>query len=81
MPMPKTKNIPIETTFEKLDALASKLESDEVNLEDSLKAFEEGIKLVRTAQKKLQEAEQHVQLLIDQNGRPQAEPFIEVEPE
>jgi exodeoxyribonuclease VII small subunit len=79
--MPKTKNIQIETTFEKLDALASKLESDEVNLEDSLKAFEEGIKLVRTAQKKLQEAEQHVQLLLDQNGQPQTEPFIEEEPE
>ena len=79
--MPKTKNIPIETTFEKLDALASKLESDEVNLEDSLKAFEEGIQLVRTAQKKLQEAEQHVQLLLDQNGQPKTEPFIEEEPE
>lgn len=79
--MPKTKNIQIETTFEKLDALASKLESDEVNLEDSLKAFEEGIKLIRAAQKKLQEAEQHVQLLLDQNGQPQAEPFIEEEPE
>ena len=75
--MAKTKSISLDKTMEKLEELASRLESDEISLEDSLKTFEEGIKLVRSAQKTLQEAEQQVKLLIEKNGQPEEESFTE----
>jgi exodeoxyribonuclease VII small subunit len=79
--MAKTKGIQLENTLSKLEDLTCKLEDDEVNLETALAAFEEGIRLTRSAQKALQAAEQHVQLLLDQNGQPESEPFTSGEPE
>lgn len=78
--MAKTKGIELESTLSKLETLTSKLEDNEVNLETALGAFEEGIKLTRSAQKALQAAEQHVQLLINQNGQPQSGPINNEDP-
>ncbi|MGH8464814.1 MAG: exodeoxyribonuclease VII small subunit, partial [Pseudomonas sp.] len=41
-------------------------------LEESLRAFEQGIRLTRECQGALQKAEQKVQVLIDENGAPTA---------
>jgi exodeoxyribonuclease VII small subunit len=51
------------------------MEDGELSLEASLKAFEEGVKLTRECQQALQEAEQKVQVLLEQNGELVAEPF------
>ncbi|MBW2092322.1 MAG: exodeoxyribonuclease VII small subunit [Deltaproteobacteria bacterium] len=57
-----------ELTFEKglarLEQLVEDLESDELNLDKSLSLFEEGIKLARELNKKLNLAEKKLELLI-----------------
>jgi exodeoxyribonuclease VII small subunit len=42
-----------------------KLEDENINLEDSVKSFEEGINLVKECQKQLEEAELKVKKLLD----------------
>ncbi|MDB2482457.1 exodeoxyribonuclease VII small subunit, partial [Gammaproteobacteria bacterium] len=43
----------------------SKLEDENINLEDSVKSFEAGINLVKECQKQLEEAELKVKELLD----------------
>jgi len=68
-----------EHSLAKLESIAGRLESGELSLEESMQAFEEGIKLTRQAQKALAAAEQKVQLLVEADGEPLAEPFHEDE--
>ena len=59
------KNKPsLENTFEQLEDIVERL-SDDIPLEESLTAFEQGIKLVAEAQKTLEEAEQKIALLTE----------------
>ena len=69
------ENPSIELTMKSIEKLLETLENDETPLEESLKDFEEGITLTRRAQKVLSEAEQKVQLLLDENGLPSATGF------
>lgn len=62
--------------MEKLEKIVRKLEGGELTLEDSLKAFEEGIGLTRTCEKLLQEAKGKVEKLVKkESGKMEAEPF------
>jgi exodeoxyribonuclease VII small subunit len=65
----------LEQALETLETLVESLERGDLSLEDSLKAFETGIKLTRQCQETLAAAEQKVQLLIEQNGLLKSEPF------
>lgn len=53
-----------ETALKKLEDVVRKLEGGELSLEDSLKAFEEGVKQASFCAKKLNEAERRVELLL-----------------
>jgi len=64
-------------SLEKLEALVEQMESGELSLEDSLEVFEQGIKLTRQTQKALTEAEQKIQLLLEENNQLSAQPFKE----
>ena len=69
-----------ELTFEKglarLEQLVDALESDELNLDKSLSLFEEGIKLARNLNKKLDQAEKRLELLLkDDSGELVSENF------
>ncbi len=69
--MAKAKAIDFETTLNELEQLVQRMESGELNLEDSLKAFEQGMNLSRSCQQALAEAEQKVQVLLaDNQGDP-----------
>ena len=57
-----------EKALENLDQLVSSMENGELSLEDSLKAFETGIKLTRECQTALKEAEQKIQILMNEEG-------------
>lgn len=46
-----------------LERIVTRLESGELPLEDALRAFEEGVGLVRTLNEKLTRAEQRIELL------------------
>jgi exodeoxyribonuclease VII small subunit len=53
-----------------LEALVAQLESGELALEDALRAFEDGVGLVRTLNAQLGAAEERVQILIRGAGGP-----------
>ncbi|MDB4238540.1 exodeoxyribonuclease VII small subunit [Gammaproteobacteria bacterium] len=59
------KKIDFEASLQKLEAIVSKLEDENINLEDSVKSFEVGINLVKECQKQLEEAELKVKELLD----------------
>ena len=67
-----------EEALQELERLVSSMEEGELSLEDSMKAFEKGIKLTRECQTALQKAEQKVQILLNESGETQA---FEVEDE
>ena len=57
-----------EEALEKLEEIVRRMEAGEMTLEESLKAFEEGIKLSRLCAKKLDEADRRVELLLREEG-------------
>ncbi|MEY4719886.1 MAG: hypothetical protein RL563_2504 [Pseudomonadota bacterium] len=61
--------------MEELEKLVEEMERGDLSLDESLKSFERGIKLTRTCQQALQEAEQKVQILLEKNGQQTLEPF------
>ena len=64
--MPPT--VKFETAVQKLEAIVRKLEEGDLTLEESLKAFEEGIGLARTCEKLLKEAKGKVEVLVKKEG-------------
>ena len=73
--MPKRKKIDFEASLRQLEKLVAQMEGGDLTLEQSLSAFEDGVKLTRECQKALAEAEQKVQLLMEQNGELVTGPF------
>jgi len=70
----KTPNF--EKSLEQLESLVERLESGDLSLEESLQTFEKGIKLTRSCQTALEEAEQRVEILLkNESGELQAEVF------
>lgn len=57
-----------EKALENLEEIVSSMENGELTLEDSLKAFEKGIKLTRECQGALRDAEQKVHVLLNESG-------------
>ena len=51
------KKVDFESSLKELELIVEKLEDENINLEDSVKSFEEGVSLVKQCQKKLQDAE------------------------
>ncbi|GEM_PF-114167 len=65
-----------ETSLKKLEEVVRKLEGGSLSLDDSIKAFEEGVKHAAFCAKKLDEAERKVEVLIKQrDGSFRKEPF------
>ena len=60
-----------ERSIEQLETLVAAMEDGELSLEDSLEAFEKGIKLTRECQSALRQAEQKVLVLMDESGTTQ----------
>jgi len=66
-----------EKKLNKLEEIVGKMEKGEMSLEDSLKAFEEGVKLSRECNEELNKAEQKVKLLlkVDSEGNAVTQDF------
>jgi exodeoxyribonuclease VII small subunit len=59
-----------EAALEELEKVVERLESGELSLEESLAAFEEGVKLVNLCNQKLTEVEKKIELLVkDKEGK------------
>jgi exodeoxyribonuclease VII small subunit len=62
-----------EVALERLQLSVKKLESGELSLEDSLKQFEEGVKLTQICQDYLNVAEQKIEILTKGSSSEQAQ--------
>ena len=65
-----------EKSLDELEKLVNDLERGELSLEQSLTAFERGVKLTRECQKALKTAEQRVEQLVENSdGTLETKPF------
>ena len=63
--MTKKNTTDFETSIQKLEAIVEKLEEGDLDLDTSIKSFEEGVALVKECQKIISEAELKVNKLLD----------------
>ncbi len=52
-----------ETAVKRLEEITSSLEKENVSLEEALKLYEEGVRLVRVCNEKLEDAERRIHIL------------------
>ena len=66
-----------EEAIKRLSEIVQKLERGDLPLEESLKLFEEGVRLSRHSQARLDAAQKKVEELlgVDADGRPRTTPF------
>ena len=71
-----TREVKFEDALSSLESIVGKLESGELSLEESLAAFEEGIRLSRICSKQLNAAEKKIEILIKgEDGKLKTENF------
>ena len=69
-------NLSFEQAIQRLEKIVAEMESAELPLEDVLKRYEEGTRLVRFCSAKLDEAEQKIEILQKKaDGTVKLEPF------
>ncbi len=74
--MKPEKEEKFETSLEKLEKIVRHLEDGDLSLEESLTCFEEGMALVKTCEKRLQEAQKRVEVLMkDSEGESRLQAF------
>ena len=64
MTQPKKSTASIESKLNDLEKILEELESGNLELDESLKKFEKGVKLSRECQKTLEEAELKIKVLM-----------------
>ena len=79
MPKPTAAKQPeqtFETAIERLEQIVEEMESDKMPLEQLLERYEEGTRLVKTCQEKLEAAEKRVEIITrNAAGKPQLSVF------
>ncbi|MBJ7550813.1 exodeoxyribonuclease VII small subunit [Marinomonas ostreistagni] len=71
----KTSVRHFEENLSELETIVAQLESNQLSLEDALKAFEKGVKLSQDCQSVLTQAEQKVQILLEKHDGERLETF------
>ena len=69
------KDISFEGKIKRLEEIVGKIESSDIELEDSIKLFEEGVKLSKDCQGSLDAAEQKVKVLVSDAGGKELKDF------
>ncbi|MFQ5780880.1 MAG: exodeoxyribonuclease VII small subunit [Nitrospiria bacterium] len=73
-------HLKFEEALSRLEEAVKSLEKGDLPLEDSLKIFEEGIRLSKNCLKALEEAEKKVEILVqDKNGKKRLRPLDRME--
>ena len=68
-------NKSFEEQMESLEKIVGELEKGDLNLDDSVEKFEEGIKISKECNKILQEAEKKITMLVNEDGKTKEENF------
>lgn len=66
--MDKQKNDNFEEAIKKLENIVSELEKGNLNLDESVEKFEEGINISKQCNEILQTAEKRISILLEKNG-------------
>jgi exodeoxyribonuclease VII small subunit len=69
--------LPFEAALEKLEQVVDRLEQGDLELEESLVAFEDGVRLTRRCASQLEDAEQRIEVLMREGGKWLARPFAD----
>lgn len=69
------EEVNFENSMENLEKIVQELENGELNLEESIKKFEEGMKLSKQCNKFLEDAEQKITILINEGNDIKEEQF------
>ena len=78
MKKPEEQPKSFETSLEALEEIVHQLEGGDLPLEKSLELFEDGIRLSRQCQERLNQAERRIEVLLrDNQGRPVVSEFEE----
>ena len=64
-----------ENALQQLEALVEKIETGQLNLEESMLVFEQGVALTRSCQKALSDAEQKVHMILEDSAGIKSQPF------
>jgi exodeoxyribonuclease VII small subunit len=64
----KAKEPTFEEALKSLEGIVAKLESGETKLEDSIRLFEEGMRLSAFCQKRLDDADRKIEILLRKPG-------------
>ncbi len=64
-----------EASLQRLEQVVDRLEQGDLELETSLAAFEEGVRLARRCASQLEAAEQKIEILMQEGGKWLARPF------
>ena len=72
-----SKELKFEEMMGKLEEIVDSLESGDMPLDESLKKYEEGVKLLRLCRKRLDETKRKVEILVKKGNKLSAEPFEE----
>jgi exodeoxyribonuclease VII small subunit len=72
-------SLKFESSLTRLEDLVGKLEQGDLSLEESLKVFEEGVRLSKNCTKILNDAEKKVEMLMRQRATCPAESGTEIE--
>ena len=75
-----TKDMKFEDCLQRLEQIVEELEKGDIPLDRALALFEEGVKLSNSCRDQLDSAEGKVEILLKQNGKLHAEPFLGEKP-
>lgn len=65
-----------EEMLEDLENIVTSLEKDDLKLDELITKFEEGMKLTKLCNTKLEEAEKKITILLNENGEIKEENFV-----
>ena len=68
-----------ENNMENLEKIVNELEKGDLNLDDSIAKFEEGVKISKECNKILEEAEKKITILLEKDGKIEEENFVSEE--
>lgn len=66
-----------EELMKSLEEIASKLEKGDLNLEESISKFEEGMKLSKKCNEIIENAEKKITILLQKDGKVSEENFVQ----
>ena len=72
-------NVNFEDNVEKLEKIVSELEKGDLNLDESITKFEDGIRISKECNKILEEAEKKITILLEKDGEVKEENFTSEE--